>query len=192
MPPQLSGNWQAGTVGGPGVETSAKTLGAIRGIFHDQQAAARLPAELELYRVNAYTPTPDGTEGGLFWGDTTIEPGVVGDEYFMTRGHFHSVRNRVQYYATVRGAGALVLMGEAGARRCEWMRTGALHYIPGHTAHRVANTGGVALVFTACWPSDAGHDYETIEREGFSGRVVERGGRPLPVDRGGRFLAERG
>ncbi len=53
------------------------------------------------------------------------------------------------------------------------MVPGSLHYIPGHTAHRVVNTGDQILKFGACWPSDAGHNYETITSQGFSARVKE-------------------
>jgi glucose-6-phosphate isomerase len=48
----------------------------------------------------------------------------------------------------------------------------------------VANTGLQPLVFAACWPADAGYDYETVEREGFGGRMMERNGRPVFVPRG--------
>jgi len=102
----------------------------------------------------------------------------------MTKGHFHKLRNRAEYYATFRGEGALLLMEEGGATRYERMSPGSTHYIPGHSAHRVANTGSTPLVFAACWPSDAGYDYETIEREGFSARMLERNGEPVLVPRG--------
>lgn len=176
-------NWQTGVLSGAGVVMATKTLGQIRSLFHDQDAAAAMPGDLELYRVQAYTPVADGVEGGLFWGNTTLNPGKVGDEYFMTKGHFHQIRNRAEYYATFHGKGALLLMTEDGVTRFEVMTPGSVHYIPGNTAHRVANTGSVPLVFAACWPSDAGHDYETIEREGFSARLVERDGRPVLVPR---------
>src|SRR6185437_15999218 len=38
-------------------------------------------------------------------GTTFIEPGCVGDEYFMTKGHFHAKRNRGEYYVTAAGSG---------------------------------------------------------------------------------------
>ncbi len=177
-------NWATGMVSGPAVQISAKTLGQIRGIFHDQQAARQLPDNLELYSVQVFAPAAEGTEGGLYWGNTTLQPGKIGDEYYMTKGHFHQIRNRAEYYATFQGEGALLLMGDDRVTRCETMRPGSLHYIPGETAHRVANTGAVPLVFGACWPTDAGHDYETIERDGFSARLLDREGRPVLVPRG--------
>lgn len=192
MSTHTSINWQTGMLTGAAVQSSSKKLGAIRGLFHDQEAAQKMPADLVLYTVQAYMPVPEGTEGGLFWGNTTLQPGKVGDEYFMTKGHFHNIRNRSEYYATFHGEGALLLMGEDGITRLEAMCPGTVHYIPGATAHRVCNTGGNPLVFAACWPADAGHDYETIERDGFSGRLVERGGHPVLVNRDLQEIGERG
>ncbi|MGO8720879.1 MAG: glucose-6-phosphate isomerase family protein [Acidobacteriaceae bacterium] len=179
----ISIDWTSGALTGADVQTSTKTLGEIRSIFSDREAAGRIPANLEIYRVQAYTPVAAGTEGGLYWGRTVLRPGKVGDEYFMTKGHFHRVRNRAEYYLTVQGTGALLLMDEAGKTRYETMSPGSVHYIPGCTAHRVANTGETPLIFSACWPSDAGYDYETIERDGFSARMLQQDGGPVLVPR---------
>jgi glucose-6-phosphate isomerase len=53
------------------------------------------------------------------------------------------------------------------------MFPGSLHYIKGNTSHRVANTGESVLSFGACWPSDAGHDYNVIAKEWFCKKVDE-------------------
>jgi glucose-6-phosphate isomerase len=62
-------------------------------------------------------------------------------------------------------------MSEDCVTRVQFMKPGSAHYIPGHTAHRVANVGDTVLSFLACWPSDAGHDYQTIAEHGFSARL---------------------
>lgn len=178
---QLFIDWNSGLLTGPDIHTSSKLLVQMRSIFQDQAAASALPDELELYRVQVYAPVADGTEGGLNWGTTILQPGKVGEEYFMTRGHFHRLRNRAEYYIAFRGKGALLLMNEHSVTRYERMTPGSMCYIPGNTAHRVANIGSEELVFTACWPSDAGYDYETIERGGFSARMMERNGQPTLV-----------
>lgn len=177
----VSIDWQTTLLSGPGVDRFRRTLADVRDIFADQDAAAALPADRELYSVEVYAPVPDTTEGGLLWGNTVVQPGRVGDEYFMTKGHFHRVRNRAEFYLTRSGHGALLLMEQGGATRFEPMSPGSVHYIPGSTAHRVSNTGAAPLVFAACWPSDAGHDYETIAQHGFSGRMLLRDGQPTLV-----------
>ena len=101
---------------------------------------------------------------------------MVGDEYYMTKGHYHAKRSRGEFYLTVSGSGALILMDEQRKAAFETMSAGTLHYVPGHTAHRVANTGDTLLTFLACWPSDSGHDYETISSQGFSARLRKVGG----------------
>jgi len=154
------------------VRESVKTLGQLQGIFANEEARSAMDPNIVVYRVQAWCPVPDGTEGAQFWGTTVVEPGQVDSEYFMTHGHFHLKRDRTEYYGTVEGEGALILMDENRETRMEPMSAGSLHFVPPHTAHRVANIGNVPLRFVACWPSDAGHDYESIRKSGFSARLM--------------------
>ncbi|MGD0226629.1 MAG: glucose-6-phosphate isomerase family protein [Terriglobia bacterium] len=173
---------KTGELSGERVKSTIRTIGDLGGIFRDEKARQVFDSNAIVYRVQAFFPVGEGVEGGLFWGTTFIEPGMVGDEYFMTKGHYHSNRGRGEYYMTVRGSGALILMDESRRTVFEPMHPGTLHYIPFHTAHRVANTGESVLAFLACWPSDSGHDYESIAREGFSARLRKVGGIPTLVE----------
>ena len=174
-------DWLNGILHGAEIRKSITRLGQLKGLFRDQSAWQSMDQDKVVYSVQCHVPVHPETSGGLFWGSTIIEPGCVGSEYFMTRGHFHAKRDRGEYYATVQGAGMLVLMGEDRLARVEMMSPGSLHYISGHTAHRTINTGEVPMVFWACWPSDAGHDYETIARHGFSVQVVKHNGAPAII-----------
>jgi len=174
-------DWSSGALSGEGIEEAVKTLGQLRGLFHDEAAWGSMDPEIEVYRVQFWKPVPDGTTGGLFWGSTVIQPGLVGDEYFMTHGHFHSIRNRAEFYATVKGTGAMLFMDESRKAWSQNMNPGSVHYIPGNVAHRVVNTGSEPLVFLASWASDAGHDYATIRTVGFSNRLVMRDGEPCLI-----------
>ncbi len=170
---------QSGAMTGPEVRESVKKLHDLCAMFQDSEAAAAMDPATVVYRVQYWMPVEEGTPGGLFWGTTTIQPGKIGTEYFMTHGHLHVKADRAEYYATVQGEGALILMEAASGRVwAEAMHPGSLHYIAGGVAHRVANTGREPLVFTACWPSDAGHDYKLIREHGFSARLREVGGKP--------------
>ncbi len=180
----VSMNWSNGLMSGTKFETSRRTLEDLAVFFQDQQAVSALAPDTLLYEVQSYQPVKDGTEGGLFWGNTTLYPGTIGEEYFMTKGHFHHIGNRAEYYVTCKGAGSLLLMESDGPTIAEAMSTGSVHYIAGGHAHRVANTGSEPLVFIACWPSDAGYDYESIEENGFSARLLKRNGLPTLVPRG--------
>jgi glucose-6-phosphate isomerase len=171
-------DWISGQIHGTGIEQSTKKLGQLAGLFLDGSACEAMDPEMEIYTVRFWRPVPDGTIGGLFWGTTTLQPGMVGDEYFMTHGHFHARPDRAEFYATVRGSGRLILIAEDGETTMQTMTPGSVHYIPGFTAHRVANTGTEPLVFVASWPSDAGHDYARVRKPGFGKRLLRRDGHP--------------
>jgi glucose-6-phosphate isomerase len=158
------------------VHESVKTLGQLAGTFASADALCAMDPATVVYRVQTWCPVPEGTQGGLFWGSTVVQPGEVDREYFMTHGHFHQKRDRTEYYGTVEGQGALILMDETRKTWLESMSAGSLHFIPPNTAHRVANVGEIPLRFVACWPSDAGHDYEPIRKHGFSARLLNING----------------
>jgi glucose-6-phosphate isomerase len=164
---------------GDGITESEKKIKHLEGVFADENALRLLDPEFTVYSVQAHLPLKEGTEGGLYFGTTIIQPGKVGCEYFMTRGHFHASINRAEYYWGVQGEGMLILMDQARNTWAERMFPGSLHFIPGKVAHRVANTGNTPLIFGACWPSDAGHNYEEISNNGFSARLFDINGKPV-------------
>jgi len=173
-------DFNTGEIVGEQVKSAVRTIRDLEGIFRDEEARRAVDPDALVYRVQSYCP--DGEqEGGLFWGATFLEPGMVGDEYYMTKGHFHAKRGRGEFYMTVKGTGALILMDERRHTAYQPMSPHTLHYIPGHTAHRVANTGDSVLSFLACWPSDAGHDYASIAVNGFSARLLRVGNVPTLV-----------
>ena len=172
-------NWADGALDVPGIRASEKILGELSAIFRDQQASRKMDPNTVVYRVWWWEPVPVGTEGGLLWGLTEIQPGCVGDEYYMTHGHRHAIANRAEFYGTTVGTGMLVMRDESGRSWAEPMKPGSLHYIPGGAAHRVVNTGDAPLRFVACWPSDAGYDYDLAGSKGFGARVVKRDGEPV-------------
>jgi glucose-6-phosphate isomerase, archaeal len=179
MSPTL--DFHTGQLQGSPLVTKDVRLRDLNHVFLHESARLEMDPETMVYQVQVFQAISEETEGGLFWGTTTVHPGMVGDEYFMTRGHYHTKLNRSEFYLTLRGEGALLLMSADRQVRSEPMHAGTLHYIPGETAHRVANTGAEQLIFTACWPSDAGHDYESIARDGFSACMRQSMGRPVLI-----------
>jgi glucose-6-phosphate isomerase, archaeal len=161
----------SGQLSGANVVESRRTVGDLAGYWQDADAAATLADEL-LYVTQTWLPVADGTEGAILWGNTTLMPGVVGEEYFMTRGHWHVKRDRCEICITVSGTGALLLMDENRQTTVEPMSPGSSHYIPGHLAHRTVNNGTEPLVFLCAWPADCGHQYDAILQDGFSRRLL--------------------
>lgn len=168
---------------GTAIKKTTRTIGDLKSIFKNNEAYNKLSSVKIVYEVHSYLPVPENTTGGLFFGITFIHPGNVGDEYFMTKGHFHKIEDRAEFYWGIEGEGMLILMDKNRNTWAEKMYPGNLHYINGCTAHRTANTGNSMLSFGACWPSDAGHDYDTISKQGFSKILVKRNGHPELVNR---------
>jgi glucose-6-phosphate isomerase len=166
---------------GEPIINQTRKLKDLKGIFQDNKAFGEMDEEQLAYSVQSWLPVPEGKPGGLFFGVSTIFPGKVGNEYFMTKGHFHSQSDRAEFYWGVSGKGMLILMNRERNTWAEEVYPGSLHYIGGDIAHRLANTGHESLVVGACWPSDAGHDYEEIALNGFSARLLEVDGLPILV-----------
>jgi len=163
---------------GEPVSNQTRKLKDLSGIFLDQEAFDQMGPEQIAYTVQSWLPVADGTPGGLFFGISTIYPGKVGNEYFMTKGHFHAKSDRAEFYWGVQGKGMLILMDRERNTWAEEVYPGSLHYIGGEIAHRLANIGDENLIVGACWPSDAGHNYEEIAVNGFSARLLEVDGKP--------------
>lgn len=175
-------NYLTGYMQGDGVSQSSRSLADLKNVFENEDARAGMDQQTIVYDVQSHAAVPEGTTGGLFFGTSNVMPGQVGDEYFMTKGHYHARKECAEYYWCIEGTGALIMMDESGRCWFEEMSPGSLHYIPGFVAHRLANTGDVPLRVGACWPSDAGHDYATIAEHGFTARLKNVNGVPTLVD----------
>ena len=165
-----------GELTGTGISESRRTIAGLKGYFRDEVARESLDQNCVVYRVQAFEPQPEGTPGAICCATTFLEPGLVGDEWFLTRGHFHVNQDRPEMEVTVSGEVLLILMTQDRQTRVEEIRPGSVHHVPLGTAHRVANTGDGPLVFVSYWASETGHDYATIAERGFSARVRRIGG----------------
>lgn len=163
------------------IQESQTVARDMQGLYENEAARSALPQDTVLYRVQSHQQEQNGALGGLFWGTSFLSPGLVGNEYFMTKGHFHSERETAEYYLCIRGQGMLLLMAESGETTWKVLTPGTLYYIPRRQAHRLVNTGDTVLAVAACWPSNAGHDYGSIRQEGFGVRVKKVDGVPVVI-----------
>lgn len=160
-----------------------RRLSEMTQMYADRDAAARILAEEGdrlIYEVHS-TALPT-EEGQIPHGTTRILPGRVGDEYHMTKGHYHARREQGEVYFGLSGRGMLLLQTEDGATSELELVAGSAAYIPPYWAHRTVNIGAEDFVFLSVWLAEAGHDYGTIERDGFRALVVRRGGQPAVID----------
>jgi glucose-6-phosphate isomerase len=154
-------------------------------MFHDQEAAEEIIAagDRVVYEIRYYPFRTSRSDMAL--GVTRIFPGKVGDEYHMTKGHFHEASDQPEIYFCVQGEGHLLLETADGDSRAEVWKPGTITHIPPMWAHRVVNSGDQVLFFVASYHLSAGHDYAPIAARGFARIVVERDGKPtlVPNDR---------
>ena len=144
---------------------SERRLSKMKDMFHDTDAAAQI-LEIEdpiLYRW--FELGAPERAGDLAFGVTILNPGKVGDEYYMTKGHFHTM-----------------LETPEGDTQEQPLSKGQVIYVPRRYAHRMVNTGEQPLITFFVFAADAGHDYGSIETKGYHKIVVEKDGKPAIVD----------
>ncbi|MCW4027789.1 MAG: cupin domain-containing protein, partial [Candidatus Bathyarchaeota archaeon] len=124
----------------------------------------------------------ESTEGKLNVCCTVLYPGKIGDEYFLTKGHFHEKESTSEVYVGMEGEGIILIQDRDGKSTQVEIGPNVLVYIPPNTAHRSVNTGNSNLVFLAIYPSEAGHDYEAVRTRGFKELVTENDGKPRVVE----------
>lgn len=159
-----------------GADLSQKRLSDLGECFADHDAyLARLAQGDDIVYTVATAPSLAGP-GDLAYGLGTLQPGTVGDEYFLTRGHYHAWREAAEVYIGLSGQGGLVLQNEAGDQFVP-LGAGDVVYVPGFTAHRTVNTGQLPLVYLGIYPARAGHDYAGIAEDNFNliVRLTEQG-----------------
>jgi glucose-6-phosphate isomerase len=149
----------------------------MRGYYRDEKAldaliAADNPVHYEVFEC----PVPS-EYGHLMFCISDLKPGRVGDECFMTKGHYHTQINTAETYLALRGRGFMMMKTTHGQCRYEEFRPGRMVYVPPYWGHRSINTGDEPLISFCVYPGDAGHNYGDIEREGFPKRVFLRGGK---------------
>jgi glucose-6-phosphate isomerase len=156
----------------------------MRGHYADPEALEALarrgnPVHYEVFEV----PVPE-EYGHLMYCISTLQPGRVGAECFMTKGHYHTRVETAEIYLCLRGEGFLLMKTSGGEGRAERMERGRMVYVPPYWAHRSVNTGRGPLVSFCVYPGEAGHNYGDIETEGFPLRVCWRRGKAVLMKAG--------
>lgn len=148
-------------------------LSQMRGMFHDEKAYQERimqgdPLVYEFYELGC----PERA-GDIAFGTTILYPGTVGDEYFMTKGHFHTDLMTAEIYYTLSGTGYMMLENKEGDWRALPLAAGQAVYVPRGYAHRTINSGDDPLIVFFAFDADAGHDYGTIETRGYRHLILK-------------------
>jgi glucose-6-phosphate isomerase, archaeal len=146
----------------------------LSGIYADEVAFDRLAesfGDAVAYRVDEARFSDYGSD--LITGISVLEPGKVGQEFFMTRGHLHQRADRPETYYCLAGHGVLLLESLAGEIKAMEMRPGSLVYVPPFWVHRSVNVGETVFATLFSYPADAGQDFEIVRQaKGFHQLVV--------------------
>ena len=144
-----------------------KRLADLRGVYADTdafEAACQQHTNAVVYEVCDQRPVAH--TGDLIFGVTLMQPGRIGAEFYVTRGHIHAIANRPETYYGERGYGLLLLESPEGDFRILEIRPHVLCYVPPFWIHRSVNVGSEPFVMSFCYPSDSGQDYDIIARSG--------------------------
>lgn len=163
--------------------TSERHLSELSGCFADRDAYRAALEEGDPLVYSVVTASDDAA-GSLSFGLGVIQPGRVGGEFYLTKGHYHSRREAAEVYIGLRGSGGLVLENESGSSCFVPMGVGEIVYVPGHTAHRSVNCGDEPFAYLGVYASDAGHDYAGIAEANFALVVMDGPDGPRALHRG--------
>ena len=163
-------------------ESQKRYLSEVKNIFLDSGEAERRlqkdnPLVYEFYELGI-----PGNIGDLAFGTSIVYPGKVAGEYFMTKGHFHSILDTAEVYYCIRGRGYMHMENPEGEWDYKELIPGRTVYVPKRFAHRSINVSDEAFITFFCFRADAGHDYGTIEINGFRKVVLENNGKPEIID----------
>jgi glucose-6-phosphate isomerase len=151
-----------------------RRLSALRGQFADEASYDEMLASEDRLIYEVYEIKRPEVEGELIMGISIVHPGKVGQEFFMTKGHFHTVLETAELYYCLRGEGFMVMETPEGQAAVEPLSPGSVLYVPPRWAHRsVCSSRQEDLVTFFAYPANAGHDYGTIEQQGFRKLVLD-------------------
>lgn len=147
----------------------------MKGYYANENALQKIinkgndPLHYEVFEV----PVPE-EYGHLSYCISKLQPGIIGDEFFMTKGHYHTVVQTAEIYYCLRGKGYMMMKTADGKCVAEKMERGRMVYVPPFWAHRSINTGNEPLISFCVYPGDAGHNYGDIVTEGFPKRIFHK------------------
>lgn len=152
-----------------------KRLKDMQGQYANQEAFANMAlasGDAVAYEVTDHKPSSDA--GDVITGVTRMSPGNVDGEFFMTRGHIHSISKRPEMYFCLAGKGVMLMESPDGQSRAVEVPSHTVCYVPPYWIHRSVNVGSTDFVMLFCYPADSGQDYDIIARsQGMRQRVVK-------------------
>jgi Thermophilic glucose-6-phosphate isomerase and related metalloenzymes len=160
-----------------------RKLSSMKGQYADAKTYKEMLLKDDCLLYEVYEKLVPELEGELLQGMSIVHPGKVGREYFMTKGHFHSILDTAEFYYCIKGHGYMMMGNPEGEWAAEELLPDMVLYVPGRWAHRSINIGDDEdLVTVFVYPANAGHDYAAIETKGFRKLIIEENSKPKIID----------
>jgi len=160
-----------------------RRLSNMKGIFNDEATYQEYLKDEDPLIYEFFDMGVPESESEIAYGTSITYPGKIGDEYYMTKGHFHSVLDTAEVYYCLRGHGYMLMENPEGEWEARELTPGLAVYVPCRFAHRSINVSAdEPLITFFAFPGHAGHDYGTIETDGFRKLLVEVDGEPSFID----------
>lgn len=156
-----------------------RNASAMCGYYQDEAALRQLIAHDDPVHYEIFEKTIPEEYGHLLLCISKLYPGRIGDECFMTKGHYHTIRGTAEVYLCICGKGYMMMKTADGQCLAEPMQRNRMVYVPPHWAHRSINTGDEPLISFCVFPGDAGHNYADIATEGFPKRIFIQDGKEI-------------
>jgi glucose-6-phosphate isomerase len=163
-------------------KSTKRYLSAMKGMYADDQAFEEIIKKEDPLAYEFYELEVPKTAGDLLFGTSIVYPGKVGSEYYMTKGHFHTILETGEVYCCLSGNGYMLMENPEGEWDVQEFTPGQAVYVPPRYAHRSINVGNEPLVTFFVFRADAGHDYGTIEIKGYRKLLVEKDGKVEIID----------
>ncbi len=162
--------------------STKRMLSKMKGMFCDEEAYNAELTKGDKLVYEFYELGCPEESGQLAFGTSITYPGKIGNEYHMTKGHFHTILETAEVYYCLSGEGYMMMENPEGDVRVAKLIPGEALYVPERYAHRSINTGSTPLVTFFVFRGDAGHNYGTIETKGYRKLIVDVDGVPTVVD----------
>ena len=160
-----------------------RMLSNMKDMYLDNEAFEKMLEKEDVCIYEFYELGIPEKPSELAFGTTVLYPGKVGNEYFMTKGHFHEKLETAEVYYCTKGNGYLLMEDLDGKVEIQEMTSGISVYVPPNFAHRSINISKTEpFIMFFAFRADAGHDYKTIETKGFRKLVIERDEKPVIID----------
>ena len=167
----------------PSRKSTRRMLSNMSGMYLDNTAQEKILEKDDVCVYEFYELGIPEKPSELAFGTTILYPGKVGNEYFMTKGHFHEKLETAEIYYCTKGHGYLLMEDLEGKVEIQEMTSGISVYVPPNFAHRSINISKIEpFIMFFVFRADAGHDYKTIETKGFRKLVIEKDEKPIIID----------